>query len=238
MSDSIKDIERLRQTYRNRSVQFAGRDIYSHFNPTNLFFVHQRERHILRLLKAVGITYLGDKHILEIGCGSGGVLLDFLRYGARPGSLVGIDLLHDRLVPAHHQLPGSQFANADGQTLPFPSGGCDLLLQFTAFSSILDHQVKQNMAAEMLRVMKEEGCILWYDFWWNPTNPQTAGIKPKEIRGLFSGCTFKFRKITLAPPIARRVVPVSWPFALFLESLKIFNSHYLVLIRKLVAHST
>ena len=71
----------------------------------------------------------------------------------------------------------------------------------------------------------------WYDFWLNPTNPQTRGIRPAEIRRLFPNCRYEFHKITLAPPIARRVVPISWMLALFLESLKIFNSHYLVAIR-------
>ena len=88
------------------------------------------------------------------------------------------------------------------------------------------------MASEMLRVLRIGGAILWFDFWLNPTNPQTGGIRPKEIRTLFPYCTYIFRKITLAPPIARRIVPFSWPLAQFLESFGIFNSHYLVLIRK------
>jgi hypothetical protein len=73
----------------------------------------------------------------------------------------------------------------------------------------------------------------------NPTNPQTRGIRPAEtcpersrrIIRLFPNCRYEFHKITLAPPIARRIVPISWMLALFLESLKIFNSHYLVAIR-------
>jgi SAM-dependent methyltransferase len=233
-----KDIIRLQEEYKDRLIRLEGKDHYSFANISYLYHIHQRERQILNLLKAEGVGKLEDKQILEVGCGGGGVLFDFLRYGAHPGCLFGIDLLNNRLGAAHQQLPGSHFANADGQTLPFPSGGFDLLLQFTAFSSILDHQVKQNMAGEMLRMMKEDGCILWYDFWWNPTNPHTAGIKPKEIRGLFPGCAFTFRKITLAPPIARRVVPISWPFALFLESLKLVNSHYLVLIKKGLTESS
>ena len=88
------------------------------------------------------------------------------------------------------------------------------------------------MAAEMLRVLKPGGAILWYDFWWNPTNPQTVGLKPKEIKALFSNCEYAFQKITLAPPLARRIVPISWQLAVLLESLKLFNSHYLVLIKK------
>jgi ubiquinone/menaquinone biosynthesis C-methylase UbiE len=234
--DTNLDIERLRQVYDHRSMQLADSDSYTFFNITNLFIIHQRERQILKLLKA--IHKLAEKQILEVGCGGGGVLLDFLRYGTPPGYLYGIDLLHNRLGSAYQRLSGSHFANADGQNLPFLSGQFDLLLQFTAFSSILDYQIKLNMAGEMLRVMKDDGWILWYDFWWNPTNPQTAGIKPKEIRGLFPGCAFTFRKITLAPPIARRVVPISWPFALFLESLKLVNSHYLVLIKKGLTESS
>jgi len=70
-----------------------------------------------------------------------------------------------------------------------------------------------------------------YDFWLDPTNPQTRGIRPGEIRRLFPNCQYIFRKITLAPPLARRIVPLSWGLALFLESLGIFNSHYLATIR-------
>lgn len=222
----------MRTEYDQRATRLSGSDIYSCLNRTNLFFIQQRERDLIHLLKANGFDKFTHKQILEIGCGGGGVLLNFLSYGVHPEQLFGIDLLHERLRSASFQLTESKFANADGQKLPFQASHFDLILQFTAFSSVLDQQVKQNMAAEMLRVLKPDGAILWYDFWWNPTNPQTAGIKPQEIKGLFPVCEYVFRKITLAPPIARRVVPISWPLALILESVKIFNSHYLAIIKK------
>jgi hypothetical protein len=103
-------------------------------------------------------------------------------------------------------------------------------LQYTALSSILDPRIRQNVARDMLRVLKPEGILLWYDFWLNPTNPQTRGIRPAEIRELFPACNYEFHKITLAPPLARRIVPFSWGLALFLEGLRIFNSHYLAVI--------
>ena len=197
-----------------------------------MFTIQQRERHLIELLKSNAIDPFIPYNILEIGCGGGGILLDLIRYGSFPSLLHGIDLLHDRLSFARQRLPSANLALADGQQLPYKPRFFDLLLQFTAFSSILDNEVKRNMAGEMLRVMKDGGTILWYDFWWNPINPQTAGIKPDEIRHLFPGCSYVFRKITLAPPIARKIAPISWPMALFLESLKIFNSHYLALIKK------
>ena len=76
------------------------------------------------------------------------------------------------------------------------------------------------------------GELVGYGFWLNPSNPQTRSIRPTEIRCLFPGCASDFRKITLAPPLARRVVPLSWIAAYLLEKLSVFNSHYLVGIRK------
>jgi hypothetical protein len=38
--------------------------------------------------------------------------------------------------------------------------------------------------------------------------------------------------VTLAPPIGRRSVPVSWIGSLLLEKLTVLNTHYLGLIRK------
>lgn len=233
LTDSNSDITRLRNEYADRSKRGKNSGYYSYLNLSNLFLYQQRERQLLTLLKSGNLENLLDKIILEIGCGSGGVLIDFLKYGSDPKNIHGIDLLFDRLQKSQDRLPSLKFVNTDGQRLPYSTNSFDILLQFTAFSSILDDRVKQNMASEMLRVLKDDGAIIWYDFWLNPTNSQTAGIKPSEIRKLFPGCNYIFRKITLAPPIARRIVPISWPIALILESLKIFNSHYLALIKNM-----
>jgi hypothetical protein len=58
-----------------------------------------------------------------------------------------------------------------------------------------------------------------------------VGIRPAEIKLLFPNCTYEFHRNTLAPPITRKLAPISWSLCLFLESLKIFNTHYLVVIR-------
>jgi hypothetical protein len=96
---------------------------------------------------------------------------------------------------------------------------------------VLDSTIREMICNEMARVLKSDGLMIWYDFWLNPMNPQTRGIRPAEIRRLFPNCTFQFRKITLAPPLARRVVPISWGLALLLEGFRVLNTHYLVAIR-------
>jgi hypothetical protein len=70
-----------------------------------------------------------------------------------------------------------------------------------------------------------------YDFWLNLTNLQTRGIRPAEIFRLFPDRKIVYNKITLAPPIARRIIPVSWGLGLILESVKALNTHYLAIIQ-------
>jgi ubiquinone/menaquinone biosynthesis C-methylase UbiE len=226
------DLTRLRQEYKHRELNEAGKNLYSYFYDPYAFAVFQSQRILLGMLKKNNLHSLQGLRILEVGCGSGGVLLEYLTLGANPGMLFGIDLLFDRLEEAHRRILRAGIGCADGQDLPCISHSFDLVMQYTAFSSVLDSSIKEQMAKEMLRVLKPDGMIIWYDFWLNPTNKQTLGIRPNEIKHLFPNCSFQFKKITLAPPIARRIVPVSWGLALFLESLKVMNSHYLTIIKK------
>ena len=228
----MSELERIRQEYADREKKLGDSNLYSPFNTSHLFSIHQRQRATLTALRKKGINSLSDMKILEIGCGSGKILAELLNFGANPRSLFGLDLLLDRLVQADTQLPGSHFVNADGRAIPYQQNSFDLVMQYTALSSILDPAIRKRVADDMIRVLKPDGLIIWYDFWLNPTNPQTHGIRPVEIKGLFPNYRFEFQKITLAPPLARHLVPISWGLAWLLESFCIFNTHYLVMISR------
>jgi len=191
-----------------------------------------RQQAIKEFLECFGVSDLSKLRILEIGCGSGGVLKEFIELGAEPSNILGIDLLYDRLRIANVNLPNSFLAVADGQTLPFPSYSFDLIIQFTAFSSILDQSIKAAMAAEVMRVLKPGQGFLWYDFIWNPLNRQTRGIPLSEIRQLFPGTQITSRRITLVPPLSRLLIPSFQPFAEELTKLSFLNSHLIVWIQK------
>src|SRR5215467_6730268 len=80
--------------------------------------------------------------------------------------------------------------------------------------------MKRQMASEMCRVLKPDGLILWYDYHMNnPWNAGVRGVKKREIHRLFPGCSIDLRRITLAPPFARWIVPRSWLLAYLLERL-------------------
>ena len=115
--------------------------------------------------------------------------------------------------------------------MPYGPNTFDVIFQNTVFSSILDEQIKKNLAREMMRILKPGGLIIWYDFWLNPTNEQTKGIRRAEIYRLFPQSQIVFRRITLAPPITRLLIRYSWLICQLLEKVSIFNTHYLAAIQ-------
>jgi hypothetical protein len=114
----------------------------------------------------------------------------------------------------------------------FESGSFDLVLQATVFTSVLDPGMKQAMAAEMLRVLRPDGLILWYDFFIrNPRNPYVQPVGKSEIRRLFPGCSFELRRISLAPPLVRLLAPHSWLACSLMARVPPLCTHYLGAIR-------
>lgn len=226
------DLARLRTEYHSRDSSAVYRAEYSAFNLTYFFVIQQRQRAMLDALRRQGITSLADLRILDVGCGYGAILQDWLAFGANAALLCGLDLLANRIQQARKRLPYVALACGDAQNLPFASDTFDVVSQFTVFSSILDTALRCRIADEMVRVVrKPNGFILWYDFWVNPTNPQTCGINAREIRRLFPGCQLLLTRVTLAPPITRRLVRMSWIVCVLLERLRLMNSHYMAIIR-------
>jgi len=177
---------------------------------------------------------LVGKSILEVGCGKGGWLADFVKWGARAQDVTGVDLLRDRLAEAQRRCPqGVCVGCGTGAALPFPPETFDVVLQATMFTSILDPGLRRQVAAEMLRVVRREGLVLWYDFHVNnPRNPDVRSVTKAEIRQLFPATHIELHGVTLAPPLARLLVPRSWVAGYLLGWIPLLCTHYLGVIRK------
>jgi ubiquinone/menaquinone biosynthesis C-methylase UbiE len=221
---------RIREAYARR----RNDDLYSYFNNAYLFMAQEREKYVLSLLAHEGYVSLDDKKILEIGCGTGRLLREYVKWGARPENITGIELLFDRVCEARHLGPDAmQIDQGSAVELNYPSEHFDMVVQSTVFSSVLDAYMKQQMASEMRRVLKRGGLILWYDYHMNnPSNPDVRGIKRREIYDLFLGCRIELKRITLAPPIARLVAPYSWFLCYVMEQIPLFCTHYIGVVRK------
>jgi len=226
-----REIERIRSEYARRAADASRGRQYSALEPAHLFAIQSRERGLLAMLRAEGITSFAGLRVLDLGCGSGDELRRLISYGASPEHLCGLDLIGERLSAARCASPHLALVQGNAAHLPYPEATFDVVLQLTVFSSILDQVLRHRVAAEMLRVLKPAGLIIWYDFWLNPTNRATRGIRPAEIKRLFPGCHHRFRRVTLAPPLARAVVPQSWLAGYLLETLPFLRTHYLAAIR-------
>ncbi len=207
-------------------------DFYSVIHPPNLFISTQRKRSLLRLLHREGIASLSRLRILDVGCGPGDWLLDFVSWGATPDLLCGIDIDEQQIAAASRKLPTADLRLGNACELPWPDGCFDLVLQATVFTSILNTEFKKAIAAEIIRVTRPVGLILWFDFRFNnPWNRHVRGIGGNELRRLFPGCSVSLNRVTLLPPLARHVVPVSWVLGLLLEKIPPLRTHILACIR-------
>jgi ubiquinone/menaquinone biosynthesis C-methylase UbiE len=223
---------RIQDVYEKRRIE-KGK-LYSWFNEGHLFWFQELERALLRLLSEHGVDTLETKAILDIGCGSGHWIREFLKLGATPENMTGIDLLDWRIQAARRTCPAAvRLECGNAEKLGFPDRSFDMIVQFTVFSSILDVTMKHKVASEMLRVLKEDGCIIWYDFFVrDPRNKDVRGVTKREINELFPGCRITLRRVSVAIPLIRLIAPYSWELCYLLEKIKVLNTHYLGFIRK------
>jgi len=226
------EIARIRAEYARRSREIPA-DFYAWSRPANLFTQCQLSRDLIRSLHALGFFPLTGRSVADIGCGGGTWLLEFAQWDADASALAGIDLDEARIGKARRRLPGADLRVGSADHLPWADESFDLVTQFTLFSSILDPSLKVAIARQMLRILKPEGIIVWYDLHRNnPRNPNVRAIGFAELRKLFPGCAIDTRRVTLAPPIARAIAPVCWPAAAALEAAAFLRTHHLHVIRK------
>jgi len=232
MTNPQESADQILAEYKRREREIPS-DFYSLKHPANLFIQQGQTRGLLWALKTAALTPLNNRRIMEVGCGRGNWLSIFESFEAQRELLAGIDLDEDRAAECRRRFVGADIRGGDATQLPWPDQHFDVVFQSTVFTSILDAGMKQAVAREMLRVLKPQGAILWYDFHFNnPRNPHVRGVGRAEIKSLFPACSVTLRRMTLAPPIARRLVPISWIAAELLEKLQLLNTHYFGVLRR------
>lgn len=228
-----------REYERNRIVdaysrRHARNAHYTYFDRANQLLLQERELHILDALVELGFADLASGSVLDIGCGDGYFIRQFIQWGAHPENIVGVDLLTDRVMRAHRLCPpASNICFADASDLPFEDDKFDIVIQATMLSSVLNEAQRGQIAHEMLRVLRPGGAVLSYDFFINnPRNRDVRRLTLEDLRTLFPGRSIRARRLTLAPPLGRAVAPLSRLAYRVLSSMKIFSTHYLAVIRK------
>ena len=205
---------------------------YSWAKPDVHLSAMESDRIMLQLFLAAGFKDFSRIRLLEVGCGAGGNLLRFLRWGFDPANLVGNELLPASLETARRRLP-QELALIGGDASELDCGVFDIVYQSTVFSSILDDGFQHKLARRMWAMTRPGGAVLWYDFCYdNPNNPDVRGVPVRRVRSLFPESVPVIRRVTLAPPISRMVTRVSPRFHSLLNALPFLRTHALCWIPK------
>jgi hypothetical protein len=200
----MDELENIRKRYEARKksehVQTSGSKYFEHYHRT------EKEKAFTKILKRKFGNDFSQITLMEIGAGTGKNLHHFLNLGFCPENIWANELLEDRFQILQSDFRGIHCEPGDASTLPYENK-FDIVLQSTVFTSILDHSFKKKLADKLLEMTKPGGFILWYDFVFNnPNNKNVKGIPKKEIKELFPNAkSIEFKKVTLAPPIGRRV---------------------------------
>ena len=205
------EAERIRARYGRRAAT-AAPDLYSRLEPYADFAWREREKVLLQLLRRkLSPERFKSIDLIEIGCGNGINLTHLISLGAAPDRLVGNDLLESRLAAARERLPVAvRLRPGVADQMDLEPESFDIVYQSTVFSSILDDDMQRETAAAMWRWVRPGGAVLWYDFTVdNPGNADVHGVPLPRIRALFPEARPTFRRVTLAPPIGRRLARIS-----------------------------
>lgn len=196
--------------------------------------LHERQRALFALLAAAGWTDLAGQRIVEAGCGSGGNLLELLRLGCASQHLVGIELLAPRHGQARERLPAAtQLLLGDAAAAPIAPRSQDLVLLFTVLSSLLEDAAQQRLADAAWRWLKPGGAVLCYDFTVdNPRNADVRGVAVRRLQQLFPLARLRSRRVTLAPPLARRVCRWHPAWYVVFNAVPLLRTHRLSWIEK------
>jgi ubiquinone/menaquinone biosynthesis C-methylase UbiE len=227
----LSETERIARAYREMEAR-AG-DRWSQANAGNRWMLAERRRAFKRLLSRAGLVPFGDRRAIEVGSGTGSELAWLLQVGARPSNLVGVDLLPGRVTTARRAHPQIEFRAANAERLDFSDGSFELAMAITIFSSILDRTMAANVAAEITRVLKPGGGLLWYDVRYDSvSNPNVKAVSRARVRELFPTLQGNLETVTLLPPVARRLGVATRLAYPTLALLPLLRGHLVGLLRK------
>jgi len=225
------DVAAMAGRYARRAA-LAG--LYDPLRPEVMQARHERLRVLAALLRRHARAPLAQLRLLEVGCGAGGNLLELIGLGFEPANLLANELLPERAAAARARLPAAvQLLQGDALALPLPDASLDLVLQSTVFSSLLDPGFRARLAARLWAWLKPGGAVLWYDFAVdNPRNPDVTGLPLAELRRLFPAASIDARRVTLAPPLARRAAALHPALPALLNTVPLLRTHRLAWIAK------
>jgi ubiquinone/menaquinone biosynthesis C-methylase UbiE len=231
LEGSLSETERIRSVYERYDASERAQRKRDPRNRGVQCMRAERWRMVSQIL-AARFGDAGFIRVLDVGCGEGD---DLARIGELlpRAELLGVDLVADRITRARRAVPRARLWAQRGDRLPFRDGSVHVAILSTVLSSILDEEMRQSVASETYRVIREDGLLLVYDIRLpSPWNPDVRAITGQCLRLLLPSAFISAQPITLLPPLARGICGI-WP-GLYapLARLSPLRSHYLSVVTK------
>jgi SAM-dependent methyltransferase len=229
MNFQEQELSAIQERYMRRNTRKCGA-IYDQYFLTGLYCKNEREIVYAQIIREMFGNDLLKQKIIEIGAGTGGNLLFFQYLGFQWENIYANELLEERYYSLQKRLPNATCIQGDALQLPYKEE-FDIVFQSTVFTSILDENFRKSLASKMFDILKPGGIILSYDFTYNnPNNKDVRKLTRKEIENLFPNHRgIQFKRVTLAPPIARRVGKF---YNLFNFLFPMLRTHLIAVIKK------
>lgn len=227
--DRSADLEAIRRTYRRYDDTDRGR-LWDEGSRGYARLVTDLEARLLASLSAS--IPPGGGTVLDLGCGDGALARVRDRLIATP-KWVGVDLRPEAVEAASARFPDARFMTASADELPLDDASIDVVVARVLFSSLPSARLEEGVAAEVHRVLRPDGWLVWLDIRYsNPSNPAVHGLPMRRVSGLFPGWPRELSTAGLLPPLARRLgltAPVAYPL---LSALPILRSHLVGRLRR------
>ena len=166
--------------------------------------------------------------VLDVGCGTGNLLTWLAGRGYGDNQLYGVDVLEDRIAAARGQLPGARLLLGDCRHLPFADHQFDMVCLIIVLSSVLGTRNRQQLARELVRVLRPDGFVLYYDIRYPSVgNPHLRAASLAELHSLFAPLHASLEPVTLLPPLARRLGPLTPALYPLLHTIAPLRSHFI-----------
>ncbi|BCO30373.1 hypothetical protein TspCOW1_04760 [Thiohalobacter sp. COW1] len=231
-SEKTEQADHIRNVYAGRDAR-GLRDRYAWFNADAVERECSVKASVASILyKAFGPNLEGLR-VLDVGCGTGAFLRQLADWGASPETMIGTELLPDRIDTAVRLSPSSvtwHLGNINELDLDLKF---DLVSLFTVLSSVVDADERLNLIDEAWQRVDSLGWLLVFDLRVNnPANHDVSRVKITELEHEVVPTSRYVNTLVLAPPLARRVTSLSRTLARILEALPFFRTHFIYIAQK------
>ena len=179
--------QRILLEYEHRDGKMPWNDweknIYHPRNPMGNLFTEHNHALLIEALNHLNLD-LHSLQILDIGCGYGAWLRFLVELGALPGNCAGVDISAQRIAIASEKNPAIKWQNESLSNLEYNNAKFDLVFQTVVFSSIMDSDLREDIAQKMENVLQPGGHIFWVDL--QKTVPdKLTGFSEADVQALF-----------------------------------------------------